>query len=287
MSLEDFQNYTPLYRAIEEHKYLRRQFLNEIKKAFKVSGVIAYISPTASIDDLDPIVFEDLLYDLGKKKLKSLALILHSPGGSPDVAEKLVETIRDKSDKFYVIVPEKAKSAATLLSLGSDTIYMLEGAELGPIDPQIKLQDGNWMPAKSIIDGYITMLSLAAGVKDNELKALLIQKIDPVLLDFCDKTIKHATAIAEKLLSNYMLKNEKEKAKNIAKRLANVEEFLSHGRPIRWKYAQEIGLIVKPVRRGTKKYEFVWRYFTHALTFLASRKLRKLFENNNKVSLVF
>ena len=228
-----------------------------------------------------------MLYDLGKKKLKSLALILHSPGGSPDVAEKLVETIRDKSDKFYVIVPEKAKSAATLLSLGSDTIYMLEGAELGPIDPQIKLQDGNWMPAKSIIDGYITMLSLATGVKDNELKALLIQKIDPVLLDFCHKTIKHATAIAEKLLSNYMLKNEKEKAKNIATRLANVEEFLSHGRPIRWKYAQEIGLIVKPVRRGTKKYEFVWRYFTYALTFLASRKLRKLFENNNKVSLVF
>jgi len=287
MSSENFQDYTPLYRALEEHKYLRRKFLNKIKEAFRVNGVIAYVSLNASIDDFDPIVFEDLLYDFGSKKLNSLLLILHSTGGSPDVAEKIVETIRDKVRKFYVVVPEKAKSAATLLSLGSDIIYMLEGAELGPIDPQIRMQDGSWMPAKSIINGYITMLSFATEIKDDVLKALLMQKIDPGLLDFCQKTIEHATAIAEKLLSNYMLKGNNDKARKISQRLADVDEFLSHGRPIRWKYAQEIGLVVRPIKRGTKKYELVWRYFTHALTFLASRNLQKLFENNNKVSLVF
>lgn len=287
MFSDDFQNYTPLYRALQEQRYLRRRFLNEIKKAFRVSGVLAYISLGESIDDFDPIAFEDLLYDYGRRKLYSIVLILHSHGGSADVAEKLVDTIRDKVRKFYVIVPEKAKSAATLLSLGSDKIYMLEGAELGPIDPQIKLPDGNWIPAQSIIDGYITMLQLASTIEDEDIKALLLQKINPELLDFSEKTKRHAQVIAEKLLANYMLKYNKQKAKEVAEKLSDVEEFLSHGRPIRWIDAQKIGLIVEPVKRGMKKYELVWRYFTHALVFMSKGGLQKLFENDNKVSLVF
>ena len=84
-----------------------------------------------------------------------------------------------------------------------------------------------------------------------------------------------------------MLKKDKTKAKAIAKKLADARYFLSHGRPIRWKLAKELGLNVVVVKRHSQKYEAVWRYFNYALTFLARKKANKLFENDRKVSLIF
>jgi len=205
---------------------------------------LSYISPYAPIDENDPIVFEDLLYKIGSRKVNSILLILHSNGGSPDVAEKIVETIRDKARKFYIVVPERAKSSATLLSLGSDRIYMLESAELGPIDPQIRIKTPSgdqWRPAKSIIDGFNMALDIASGkwAELGPVAGILVQMIDTTTLDIAQKAINHARSIAKKLLENYMLKDPV-RAEDIADRLANADEFLSHGRPIRWQYAKEV-----------------------------------------------
>ena len=291
MNLEDLKNYTPLFRALQEERYLRRDYLQAIRDVFRVSGVISYISPSAPIDEVDPIVFEDLLYRIGSRKVNSILLILHSNGGVPDVAEKIVETIRDKARRFYIVVPERAKSSATLLSLGSDRIYMLESAELGPIDPQLKINTpsgGQWRPAQSIINGFYTALEVVSENKDKlgSVGAILLQMIDTTTLDLAKRAVDHAKAIAKKLLESYMLKDPR-KAEDIATRLANAEEFLSHGRPIRWQYAKEIGLKVALVRRGTDKYELVWRYFVNSLLFLSRTNLRKLFESDTGVSLVF
>ena len=291
MNLEDLKNYTPLFRALQEDRYLRRSYLEAIKNAFRVNGVISYISPAAPIDEIDPIAFEDLLYKIGGRKVNSVLLILHSNGGIPDVAEKIVETIRDKARKFYIVVPERAKSSATLLSLGSDRIYMLESAELGPIDPQMRIKTPSgdqWRPAKSIINGFDIALETVSKNRDKlgPAAVILLQMIDTTTLDLANKAIKHATSIAKKLLETYMLKDS-EKVEDIANRLANAEEFLSHGRPIRWQYAKEIGLKVSLVKRGTDKYELVWRYFVNSLLFLSRTKLQKLFESDTGVSLVF
>ncbi len=291
MNLEDLKNYTPLFRAQQEDRYLRRSYLEAIKAVFNVNGVISYISPTAPIDETDPIAFEDLLYKIGSRKVNSILLILHSNGGIPDIAEKIVETIRDKAKKFYIVVPERAKSSATLLSLGSDRIYMLESAELGPIDPQMRIKTPSgdqWRPAKSIINGFDIALETVSRNRDRlgPAAVILLQMIDTTTLDLANKAIGHATSIAKKLLETYMLK-EPVKAKEIANRLANAEEFLSHGRPIRWQYAKEIGLKVSLVKRGTDKYELVWRYFVNSMLFLSRTKLQKLFESDTGVSLVF
>ncbi len=292
MSTENLKDYTPLFRTLHEERYLRKDFLNKIKKIFRVNCVLSYISPVAPINESDPIAFEDLLYGIKTKKVNSLLLILHSLGGSPDVAEKIVETIRERTKKFYVVIPERAKSSATLLSLGSDKIYMLESAELGPIDPQIKIKTPSgeqWRPAQSIIDGYFTAIQIVAS-KGKELgiaAPLLLQMIDLPTLDFANKALRHAKAIAEKLLATYMFKDET-KAKKVAERLADANEFFSHGRPIRWHYAKnELGLNISLIKRNTEKYELVWRYFLYALRFILEKKLNKLFENDTGVSLVF
>jgi hypothetical protein len=66
---------------------------------------------------------------------------LESPGGDAHAAYKLFLDLRHRCSKLTAIVPEYAKSAATLLLLGVDTIYMGPTAELGPLDVQVEHPD--------------------------------------------------------------------------------------------------------------------------------------------------
>lgn len=289
MHLTDLKNYTPLYRALNEDRYIRRDFLTRIKEIFKVDYVISYVSPSGQIDALDPVAFEDVLYHIDKK-VNGLLLILHSNGGDPNQAEKLVEIIRDRARRFYVVIPERAKSSATLLSLGSDKIYMLESSELGPIDPQIKVntpQGEDWKPAHSIIEAFEYIYDLAKKERNpSPALLLLIQSMDLTQVMFAQQAMQHAQAIAEKLLENYMLKGNKKDAHRIANTLADAKQFLSHGRPIRWKDARSMGLKVQLVKRRTDHYEVVWRYFTHSLKVFR-KGVNKLIESSSGASLLF
>ncbi|MFY9561281.1 MAG: hypothetical protein WAQ52_13695 [Terriglobales bacterium] len=82
------------------------------------------------------------------KNIDTLELLLHSPGGSADAAYQVTRFFRRHCKRLNIIVPLEAKSAATLMCLGADAIYMGELAELGPIDVQI--QDPIEKGAKSI-----------------------------------------------------------------------------------------------------------------------------------------
>lgn len=90
------------------------------------------------LDD-DAIFIADLLRT--KNANKPLILILNSPGGQAVAAEKILMVCRSYADTyktdFYALVPKSAKSAATILALGTDRILMSPAAELGPIDPQM------------------------------------------------------------------------------------------------------------------------------------------------------
>src|SRR5208283_1944075 len=70
-------------------------------------------------------------------------VLLHSPGGDGTIVEKMVEMCRThlsgRSSKLRVIVPNIAKSAATIFALGADQILMGYCSELGPIDPQVPI----------------------------------------------------------------------------------------------------------------------------------------------------
>jgi hypothetical protein len=65
------------------------------------------------------------------------ALLIDSPGGFAEAAFQVATLFRRHSRKFTAIVPRYAKSAATLLALGAETLYMGDDAELGPLDAQL------------------------------------------------------------------------------------------------------------------------------------------------------
>lgn len=61
-----------------------------------------------------------------EKKPEELSLILHSVGGDVEPTYQMVNIIRKKFKEFTVIIPRLAKSAATMMALGADKIYMTD-----------------------------------------------------------------------------------------------------------------------------------------------------------------
>ena len=81
---------------------------------------------------------------------KELSVLLNSPGGFIESAYKMLLGLRLNVDEIEVLVPEWAKSAATLFCLGADTIYLGPDGELGPLDPQILDRGGSARPISAL-----------------------------------------------------------------------------------------------------------------------------------------
>jgi len=158
---------TPLFHAIQKERYSRRQLIEEIQSETQ-RELIVYIAnlqhPGGGIDRNDVLAFGDLLED---KANVDLDLLLQSPGGDIDVAEKIMYMCTRKAKSFRVIVPESAKSAATLIALAADEIVMGYTSELGPIDPQITIDttpDGNPIgPPRTVIFRWLAIHSGGSG----------------------------------------------------------------------------------------------------------------------------
>ena len=82
--------------------------------------------------DIIPVISKQLR-TIGKTN--NIDLFLYSTGGDTMVPWRLVSMIREYCDKFSVLLPYKAHSAATMIALGADEIVMSDLSELSPIDP--------------------------------------------------------------------------------------------------------------------------------------------------------
>ena len=79
--------------------------------------------------------------------------MLHSPGGDGETAVRITRAAQARCKELTVIVPDMAKSAATLLAVGAHYILMGPASDLGPIDPQFLLE-GNLVAAKDVIAAF-------------------------------------------------------------------------------------------------------------------------------------
>lgn len=222
-------------------------------------------------------IFFELLQEIGKQK--RLDLFLLSPGGFADQAFNMSRWCRQYADQFSVIIPYYAKSAATLLSLGADTLLMGPSSELGPIDPQIRIPDeyGRTMQvsALSIKDALRVIEGLTGDNQEKALKYMpLIEKIDLKVLGQYDRAIQSAKQYASDLLhmSNLLKNKDVEendandptkkapKHKNIAHQLT--EGYYSHGYAIGTDKAEELGFnVICPGKDGFDQevWKSVWR----------------------------
>jgi ClpP class serine protease len=78
---------------------------------------------------------------LGLRK-RRLVMILQTPGGYIETAERIANTLRRHYSWVAFMIPDMAMSAGTVLVMSGDEIWMTYFSILGPIDPQIERHDG-------------------------------------------------------------------------------------------------------------------------------------------------
>lgn len=223
------------------------------------SKLIVYYSLN-TLTYADSEILFDLLQSVGKQK--RLDLFLLSPGGFADPAFKMACLCRDFSeDNFGIIVPHYAKSAATLLCLGSDELVMGFASEIGPTDPRIEIKDEYGrkvnVSANSVEDALKVLEEYTSGDPVRSLKYMpLLEKINLNTLGEYRRALSSSKQYAEELLKTGKLLKNRSKYKSIAKKLAT--NYFSHGYPIKCGVA-ESELFFRITKPDINLWRAIWQ----------------------------
>jgi hypothetical protein len=228
---EKQQNKTAFENSRRNARVERIKAIQSLRRSSKV--VVYYSVDLLTATDAEFLF--DLLQSVGKQK--RLDLFLLSPGGYADPAFKMACLCRDFTEEnFGVIVPHYAKSAATLLCLGSDEIVMGPASEIGPTDPRIEIKDEYGrkinVSATSVEDALKVIEQYAGGDPMKSLKYMpLIERINLNTLGEYRRALLSSEQYAEELLRSGNLLKEKKSYKSVASKLAT--KYYSHGYPIK------------------------------------------------------
>ena len=158
-----------------------------------------------------------------------IEILVHSTGGHPEIAYQMMKFFRRRFKEVNIIVPLMAQSAATLMCLGADKIFMGEMASLGPIDiqidDQVKHGDKSFSPVdefKSLeymrelaiewMDWYATVmnaqygLSIKEGLKDSiplvtSIFQPMFAQIDPIEMGGNRRSLAIGEEYAKRMLT--------------------------------------------------------------------------------------
>ena len=193
---------------------------------------------------------------------------LDSPGGDAHAAYKLALMVRDAAAKVRVVIPDYAKSAATLLSVAGDEIFLAPGADMGPLDGQM-LDEGSvsgqisalniaWAAdevardaVKMAVKGGVDLLTITGLSRAQTIDAMLsfsakfseplVCQLDPKVVHEAKQMLKVTTKYAEKLLQETGCLDPERVARSL------VETFPTHGYVISFSEAKDLGLPVKRI----------------------------------------
>src|SRR4051794_38228194 len=98
-------------------------------RAYRGNPTLLCHSPLAT--DLVPALYR-CLHQLGRGE--RLDLVLSTYGGSVTSTRQIALLLREFTDRLTILVPQRARSAGTLLCLAADELVLSPFAELGPLD---------------------------------------------------------------------------------------------------------------------------------------------------------
>lgn len=269
--------------SILQNTYLIPQLEKDNRKLIAYIAKVGPPNSALSTDDIAP--FGSMLATTGS--VEDLDLMLHSPGGNGVVAEKIVDMCRHYCKRhFRVIVPNMAKSAATLIALGADEIIMGYCSELGPIDPQKVISAGgmiqqisgqSFIQARKALLKELQQLSAQKLETSGILQQLASSSMDPAFILECQKEVDFAKDFAKKRLRDGMLKikypklsliKRSQKASTIAENLTSTDQRFIHGRMISPEECKSIGLNVKILSKEDLYWTRIFELYVRAEVFL-------------------
>ena len=263
----------------------RREIIQTVQKETDRS-VLCYVGDGESgVSEEDVRYFQELLSPLPPGA--SIDLLLHSNGGDASTVEKLVRMLRavtgpqDSSipeGELRVIVPDRAKSAATLLALGADCIVMSNTSELGTIDPQVSKYDQEgyaaWISVFDYLSAYDSVARRLESNPDDPVAQAEFSRFDPVQRRTFEQERDYVRTTAENLLkrqgANYTL---------AADRLMDTTTFRAHRQVIDWDVAKNyIGLNIEFMESANALWKLYWKLYCYLRSTIQLRQ--KIFESD-------
>ncbi len=227
----------------------RVNLYSKIEEYFKKKVLCYYtsFSHPVMVDDADAAMIEAVLQKTDLTK--GLLMIISSPGGDGLAAERIINICRSYTPdgNYSVLVPDKAKSAATMVCFGSQEIYMSKTSELGPVDPQLTISENGQRKRFSVcnvIESYRELFEGAANATGH-LEPFLqqLQRYDAREIKEYEDAVALAQDISIRSLASGMMKGATNK--DIEKKISvflTPKQKRSHGRPIYHDEALHCGL---------------------------------------------
>ncbi|OHB69717.1 MAG: hypothetical protein A2W23_05000 [Planctomycetes bacterium RBG_16_43_13] len=239
-----------------------------------------------SIDISDIEGFSDLIDGITGSDLD---ILINSPGGTAEAVERIVRFLRKRFKSIHYFVPHSAYSAATMLCLSGNRIYMDSRSCLGPIDPQI-----GGIPAQEILDAMAEIeKKLSKNPEHIPAYLPMLQKYDLHLFRLCKSHIELGKRLVSEWLSQYMFNGQKGRQlggniRRVMSIFAIHSTTLSHNRSIGLDVVKTLPLkdnIIDMDEDGNQSLQKkVWELYCSVDWLFVNTSFVKLFENSRGIS---
>lgn len=265
MSVIDLEE--ELRRLILKYNKAKGTYLLVYAADFEKGGLVQWIS--LSMSDYQTI--HEMLRHIDSDKID---IYIETPGGSGEAAEEIVKFLHEKFESVDFIIAGEAKSAGTLMAMSADDIYMTDSGSLGPIDAQVKI-------GRSVVSAfdYVQWMNNKRDEAErnkqlNPVDATMIAQITPGEFEWVFHAQQFVVDKLREWLPKYKFKHwdktevrkipvtvemKSKKAEEIAQKMIDHSNWRSHGRSLKIKDLEDIGLRIKKIEENKDICDVVYR----------------------------
>ena len=280
----------PLPNGAPDYDTVRREYLTNL---YQLTGRALILYATAWFESrpIPPGEVQVALPDLqglmeacSNIKERELDIILHSPGGSAEAAESLVEYLRQRFDDIRVFIPVAAMSAATMMALAADRLVMGQHSQLGPIDPQFIIttpEGARTAPARAILNQFERAKVECQNPENLAAWMPILRTYAPGLLTQCEASQNTAVNMVTGWLERYMMVEHPTQARVAAEWFADYEAFGTHGRRVGRDQAREVGIKVVDLEEEHELQDAVLSVHHATMHTFSGTLAQKIIENHH------
>ena len=223
-----------------------------------------------------------------------LVVILDTPGGIVEVVERIARVFRHHYEEVKFIIPDRSMSAGTVLAMSGDDILMDYHSCLGPIDPQLELDD-RFVPALSYLSQYESLIEKSLHETLSTAELVLLQKLDLAELHQFELARDLSIDLLKRWLTRHKFKDwvvtetrgetvtqemKEQRAASIALQLSDHERWLTHGRGIDMQTLRdELKLKITDFGDQPELKKAVWDYFWFLRDHMARNQIPSFVHN--------
>jgi hypothetical protein len=274
----DYKLRTPLYSSQHSERYSRQELIREYNR----------VTASRLIVVIDALFHESVTYVeellLGCDPTEPLHVLLASPGGDGEVALRLVRSMQARCSELIILVPDTAKSAATVMCLGADRIIMAPSSDLGPIDPQFPV--GNSLVGAKQIEAAVRNADARVQEAPDTypLYSALLSDVNMLMVEQARAAIRRSHGLLDDALACAHPDPGTRNKLTQALRGPLVDEAESHAATIGPSAAIELGLPIEIADTSTYEWQLVWALWTRYFTLGCFPAGRNAIYENDKAS---